>query len=72
MEIVLTILTGIVFAALGAFFFFKPELVWKITEEWKSYSAGDPSDLYLKSTKFGGVLFMLGGIAFALLPLILK
>ena len=27
---------GIFFLALGMFLFWKPDLVWKLTEEWKS------------------------------------
>ena len=40
--------------------FFKYELVYKITESWKSYSSSDCSDLYRISCQFGGVtLFIL-------------
>ena len=60
----------IVFLALGAFLFFRPDLVWKLTEQWKSYRADGPSDFYLKSTKFGGVLFMLCGIVAIVLLLV--
>lgn len=28
---------GILIFALGMFIFLKPDLVWKLTEEWKSY-----------------------------------
>ncbi len=28
------------------FYFLKPDLIWKITEEGKSYRADEPSDLY--------------------------
>ena len=37
---------GIIFFALGIFIFLKPDLIWKITEEGKSYRADEPSDLY--------------------------
>ncbi len=63
---------GIIFLVLGIFFFLKPQLVWKLTEEWKSYRADEPSDLYLISTKFGGILFALLGAIMILLPLILE
>lgn len=62
---------GIVIFALGGFIFLKTDIIWKITEQWKSYSADEPSDLYLISMKTGGVLFMLLGIAMAVLPFIL-
>lgn len=63
---------GIVFLGIGIFIFLNPQLVWKLTEEWKSYSSDEPSDLYLKSTKFGGILLALLGIAMMFLPLILE
>lgn len=66
------IILGIVWAAIGVFIFLKPDLVWKLTERWKSYRADEPSDFYLKSTRFGGVLWILLGIVMAILPLILE
>ena len=41
-----TVLGGILLLALGIFMFFRPDLVWKLTERWKSYRADEPSDLY--------------------------
>ena len=35
------------------FIFLKPGLIWKLTEEWKSYRADEPSEFYLKATKIG-------------------
>ena len=49
-----------------------PIAIWKITEEWKSYSADEPSELYIKSTKFGGALFTVFGIIIAILPFVLE
>lgn len=63
---------GGILIALGAFICLKPYLIWKLTEQWKSYRADEPSDLYLKSTKLGGILFILLGITMIILPLILK
>ncbi len=63
---------GIIFFALGIFIFLKPDLIWKITEEWKSYSADEPSELYIKSTKFGGALFTVFGIIIVILPFVLE
>lgn len=67
-----SILGGIVFAAIGLFIFLKPDLIWALTERWKSDRAEGPSAFYLKSTKFGGVLFVLLGIVMIVLPLILE
>ena len=36
--------------------FFKYELVYKITESWKSYSSSDCSDLYKISCQLGGII----------------
>lgn len=52
---------GIIIFALGMFIFLKPGLIWKLTEEWKSYRADEPSEFYLKATKIGGALFALFG-----------
>lgn len=41
----------------------KPDIWWEITESWKSYDATEPSDFYIKTTRFGGCIFTLVGIA---------
>ena len=64
--------SGILVTALGIFIFWRPDLVWKLTEEWKSFYADEPSDLYLKSTRFGGALLVLTGIIMIILSLILE
>ena len=63
---------GIIIFALGMFIFLKPDLVWKLTEEWKSYRADEPSEFYLKVTKIGGISFALFGINMITLPFILE
>ena len=63
---------GIIFIVLCVFIFLKPDLIWKITEQWKSYSADEPSDSYIKSTKFGGTLFTVFGIIIVILPFVLE
>ena len=66
------VLGGTVIAALGAFVFLKPGLVWELTEKWKSYRADEPSDFYLKSTKAGGILLALLGAMMIVLPWVLE
>ena len=66
------ILSGIAFVALGALLFFKPEWVYELTESWKSYTMGDPSDLYLLLTKFGGVLAALAGVLIIIFSLVME
>ena len=63
---------GIIIFALGMFIFLKPDLVWKLTEEWKSYRADEPSEFYLKVAKIGGISFTLFGIIMITLPFILE
>lgn len=64
--------SGIFFFALGMFLFWKPDLVWKLTEEWKSYCADEPSEFYLKVTKIYGILLALFGIVVMILPFIVE
>lgn len=71
-EMLVCILGGIVFIALGAFIFWKPDLIWKYTERWKSYYADEPSDFYLKTTKLGGFLFIIFGIVVIILFLVIE
>ena len=63
---------GIIIFALGMFIFLKPDLVWKLTEEWKSYRADEPSEFYLKVAKIGGISFALFEIIMITLPFILE
>ena len=57
------ILCGILFLILGFVMLRFPEFIYELTESWKSYSAGEPSALYKRSTQFGGVIFCLAGIS---------
>lgn len=66
-----SIFGGIAFFLIGLFFFLKPEQLWRLTEQWKSYAADEPSDLYVFSTKLGGIIWMLLGAAMLVLPLLL-
>lgn len=67
MYIILTIIIAIV----GIFMILKPEIIYDITESWKNNRSGEPSDLYLLSTKIGGVLCLLLGVAGAIILLVL-
>lgn len=55
----------------GILIFLKPEWLWALTEQWKSYAADGPSDFYILNTKIGGVLFAVFGVAALVLPLFL-
>lgn len=67
-----SVMGGFLFLALGIFIFLKPDLIWKLTEEWKSYGAAEPSDFYRLSTKAGGILLSLLGMTMVILPWILE
>lgn len=62
---------GVIIFVLGMFIF-EARFSVKLTEAWKSYRADEPSELYLKTTKIGGILFALLGVAMIILPFILK
>ncbi len=54
---------GVIFALIGVLMTVRPNIVYQITESWKSSTPGEPSKLFLFSTRFGGVLFIVVGIA---------
>ncbi len=56
------ILGGAAFLVLGLVFFIKPTVIWKITEQWKSNCAEEPSKLYIINVKIEGGIFILLGI----------
>jgi hypothetical protein len=44
-----------------------PGQVWRLTEQWKSQDAAEPSALYLASTRCGGTVVTIVGVAGLLL-----
>lgn len=52
---------AIVLFLLGLLMFFRPTVIWNITESWKSNDATEPSDMYILSTRFGGIMCTLAG-----------
>lgn len=56
------LIVGIAAVAVGVFAFLKPVFIWKLTEQWKSYRAEEPSDSYLLSVKMAGALAVIVGI----------
>ena len=57
------LLLGIIFFAVGLGILFSPHTFFQLTESWKSDTSGEPSRVYLFSTRFGGVMFCLVGAA---------
>lgn len=45
-----------ILALIAYLLFFKYELVYKITESWKSYSSSDCSDLYKLDCQLAGII----------------
>lgn len=66
-----TSLAGILFILAGILLFKYAHIWWEITESWKSYRADGPSDLFLLSTKAGGICMALTGLVILALPFIL-
>ena len=56
------ILGSIFILIMGIVMLLFPEFIYEITESWKSYSAGEPSKLYIISTRIGGGCFILVGV----------
>lgn len=50
-QAVWAVIAGVLILALGVFLFCRPETFWRLTEQWKSYRADEPSGLYRISTK---------------------
>lgn len=63
------ILASILIVTLGIILLFAPDAWWEITESWKSYSASEPSDMYLKLTRISGIISLLAGISGILVAL---
>ena len=60
---------GLALIGIGAVMLVKPRLMYELTETWQhDGGAGEPSKLYLWSTRFGGVMFILAGICGLILP----
>ena len=63
---------GLVLIGIGITMLVKPQLVYELTETWKhDGGAGEPSKLYLWSTRCGGVMFILAGICGLIVPCLL-
>lgn len=56
------IIGGILLLIMGLVMLVSPATFYEITESWKSNSVGEPSDLFIISTRVGGVACTLAGI----------
>ena len=57
-NIYLAVFICIFFLTLSYLLYFKYELIYKITESWKSYGSSDCSDLYIANCKIGAILLL--------------
>ncbi len=64
------IICGIFFIITGISALLRPDVIWKLTKQWKSASASGPTGLYLLSIKLGGSISILIGVAAVTLPFI--
>ncbi|MFC4619949.1 DUF6199 family natural product biosynthesis protein [Camelliibacillus cellulosilyticus] len=56
----------------GLIMLIRPDLFYKLTVQWKSDDESDPSDLYIWSTRFGGVMCTLVGLSGVVVSIIYK
>lgn len=57
------IVFSVLLVILGTVMMIRPKLFFDMTEGWKSSAGGEPSGLYLFSTRFGGIMCFLAGLA---------
>lgn len=65
------VLIGILFTMVGITMFVKPKIIFTITENWKNSQNSEPSDLYIFSIRFGGIIVLLIGISSIIVQFIL-
>ena len=60
------VIIGIFVAILGFYMVKSPDIFYELSEVFRSQSSGEPSDFYILSTKIGGVMFIVAGVAVAI------
>jgi len=63
------LLGGILLVLTGLVMLLRPELFYELTEAWK-HTSGGPSNRYLSSIRFGGIMCCLAGFLGLFLPLL--
>ncbi len=64
------LLLGVVFLILGFLMIFEPKVFFNITQGWKNNSDTDPSSIFILSTRFGGIMFVIAGIVAVIIQFI--
>ena len=49
--------------AFGIFLLAKPQFYFELTESWKHGGSSEPSDLFILSTRFGGIMCIVVGVS---------
>lgn len=57
------ILMAIIFIIVGIVMLVSPKTIFQITESWKGTGGNEPSALYSASTRVGGCILLIVGIA---------
>lgn len=63
-------IAGLALIAAGIAMLIKPRLVFELTESWKHDGGTEPSELWILSTRIGGVMCVLAGIGGVSVPFI--
>ena len=66
----LYLIAGVLLIAMGAVMLAKPRLVFELAERWKHDGGAEPSELWILSTRIGGVMCVLAGIGGVSVPFI--
>ncbi len=56
------VVAGIFLIIIGCIMLIKPNVMWKITESWKTKTNAEPTDLYIIIIRIGGLILAVGGI----------
>ena len=59
---------GLALVIVGMIMLIKPRLFYELAESWKHSGSSEPTGLWIFSTRFGGVMCTLAGVAGLVLP----
>lgn len=62
----MVIVLNLILCVAGILLLLKPEYLWKL-EQWKYKGEGEPSDLFLASTRFGGGVLVFLSVVLAVM-----
>ena len=59
---------GFIFLAVGLFNIFFTKKIYRLKERWQHKESGEPSTLFMFTTKITGGVIALAGVSFLILP----